>query len=177
MELEELRYDIMMEQKKGLPFMMSAVLIWLMIAVVASLDIPLGLKNTIIFCCSCPLMPLAYGFGKLIKVGIFSKKNPLSNLGLLFTLNQMLYLLIVMWTYSSHPEKMVMVYAMVFGAHLLPFSWIYCSKSYAFFSIVDTIVALIVGCYLNAVAVAMVLVVMEALLVVSLVLELKRQAE
>lgn len=177
MKLEELRYDIMMNQKKGLPFMMAAVLIWTMIAVVSTLSLPMGLKNTIIFCCSCPLMPLAFMFGKIIKVDIFSRKNPLSNLGLLFTLNQMLYLLIVMWICSANPEKMVMVYAMVFGAHLLPFSWLYRSKAYAVFSIADTFLALIVGCIFNAVAVAIVLVAMEAMLVLSLSLELKKQTE
>ncbi len=35
-------------------------------------------------------MPLAMIFGKIVNVDLFSKKNPLSNAGLLFTMNQML---------------------------------------------------------------------------------------
>lgn len=176
MKLEELKDEIIADQKKGLPFMMAAVLIWTMIAVVSNMTMPMATKNTIIFCCSCPLMPLAFIFGKLLNVNIFSRKNPLANLGLLFTLNQMLYLLIVMWVFNAEPTHMVMVYAMVFGAHLLPFSWLYRSKAYCFFSIAEAFVALIVGCLFNSVVVALVLVAMEAMLVVSLFLELRKNA-
>jgi hypothetical protein len=57
----------------------------------------------------------------------------------------MLYLLIAMWIYPTIPEKMLMVIAMIFGAHLLPYSWLYKSKAYMLFSIVISISALIVG--------------------------------
>jgi len=42
-------------------------------------------------------------------------------LGVLFSVNQLLYLLIAMWIYPTVPEEMVMVLAMIFGAHLLPY--------------------------------------------------------
>lgn len=40
------------------------------------------------------LVPLAYLISKLIGVDFQNKDNPLSNLGLLFTINQILYILI-----------------------------------------------------------------------------------
>ena len=57
----------------------------------------------------------------------------------------MVYLLIAMWVYSAVPEKMLMVYAMIFGAHLMPYSWLYRSRTYLVLSIVIPILALIVG--------------------------------
>ena len=50
-----------------------------------------------------------------------------------------------MWVFSAVPEKMLMVYAMIFGAHLLPYSWVYQSKSYMLMSILVPILALVVG--------------------------------
>ncbi|WP_408609493.1 MULTISPECIES: DUF7010 family protein [Eisenbergiella] len=48
--------------------------------------------------------------------------------------------------YSAVPEKMLMVLAMIFGGHLLPFGWLYKSKSYMYSSIIVTISVLIIGC-------------------------------
>ena len=93
--MNELRKEIAIQQKKGLPFIMTSVIIWLLILLVSILDINMNMKNLLVFCCSCPLLPLSWIIGKLIKVDIFSKENPLGQLGFIFTLNQMIYLLIV----------------------------------------------------------------------------------
>ncbi len=86
-------------------------------------SLPILTKNLFTFCCTAPLIPLAYMISKAIKVEFTNKKNPLTNLGVLFSLNQMLYLLIAMWIYQEVPEKMLMVLAMIFGAHLMPYGW------------------------------------------------------
>lgn len=172
--LDELRDDITKSQRKGLPFIMASVIIWSMILVVTQLDLSVETRNLITFCCSCPLMPLACIFGKKLKVDIFEKNNPLTKLGLLFTINQMLYLLIVMWAFSAVPEKMVMIYAIVFGAHLLPYSWLYKSKGYVIFSIIEPIAALATGCIFGSGIVAAVMIVAEISFTIVLFLEEKK---
>lgn len=174
MNLEELRNDISLKQKKGLPFIIASVVIWLLITIVSILDIPVVTKNLLVFCCSAPLMPISMLIAKIIKVNIFQKENPLGNLGFLFTMNQMLYLLIVMWVFSAVPEKMVMVYAMVFGAHLLPYSWLYKSKAYMVFAIAIPFVALTLGSMFNDLVVASALSVVEIVFTCILVQEVKR---
>ena len=174
MSLEELRNDICLKQKKGLPFIMTSVVIWTLISIVSLLDIPVSTKNMLVFCCSAVLMPISMLIAKIIKVNIFSKENPLGNLGFLFTMNQMLYLLIVMWVFTAVPEKMVMVYAMVFGAHLLPYSWLYKSKAYMMFAITIPFIALILGIMYNALIVALVLTIIEILFTFILVQEVKQ---
>ena len=110
MSLDELRNDIIIKQKKGLPFIITSVVIWLLITVVAALDINIAMKNILVFCCSTPMLPLSWLIGKKIGVDIFSKDNELGNLGFLFTMNQILYLLIVIWVFNAVPDKMIMVY-------------------------------------------------------------------
>ncbi|MDO5138208.1 MAG: hypothetical protein Q4D71_07060 [Oscillospiraceae bacterium] len=177
MSLEELRDDICIKQKKGLPFIAASVVIWILITVVCLLDLPLMTRNMLVFCCAVPLLPLAFLVGKIIKVDIFSNENPLGKLGFLFTMNQMLYLLIVMWVYSAVPEKMVMVHAMVFGAHLLPYSWLYKSKAYMIFAIAIPFIALILGCVFNGLAVAATLLVIEIVFVLLLVREVMQMEQ
>lgn len=174
MNLEELRNEITLKQKKGLPFICASVFIWFLILIVVVLDLPQQQENMLVFCCSCPLMPIAWLIGKLLKVDIFEKSNPLGNVGFLFTCNQFLYLLIVMWVFSAVPDKMVMVYAMVFGAHLLPYSWLYKSISYRIFSIIIPIVSLMIGCMFSALFVAATVLMVEILFVIVLFIELHK---
>ena len=174
MELEKLRDEITAEQKKGLPFIITSVVIWALITVVYLLDLPVMTRNLLTFCCAAPLLPLSFLAGKIIKVDIFSNSNPLGKLGLLFTLNQLLYLLIVMWVYSAVPDKMLMVYAMVFGAHLFPYSWLYKSRTYMVFAIAIPFVALILGLYFGGLVISVTLTLAELLFVVLLFRELKK---
>ena len=93
--LDELRSDIAIKQKKGLPFICTSIIIWLLILIVILLDLPQNTENLLVLCCSCPLLPISWAIGKILKVDIFDKSNPLGNVGFLFTCNQFLYLLIV----------------------------------------------------------------------------------
>lgn len=180
MNLDELRNDIIIKQKKGLPFIITSVVIWLLITVVAALQIDIMLKNILVFCCSMPLLPLAWKLGKKMGVDIFSKANELGSLGLLFTMNQVIYLLIVMWVFNAVPDKMIMVYAMVFGAHLLPYSWLYKSKSYRIFAVIIPVLALVLGNMFNGFVVSGTLAIVGIIFVISLYNEfklfMKRQA-
>jgi hypothetical protein len=104
-----------------------------MVLIVHSTSMEIINKNLFTFCCTSVLFPIALLISKILKIDFQNKSNPLTKAGILFSVNQMLYILIVMWVYSAIPHKMVMVFAMIFGAHLMPFSWLYDSKSYLFF--------------------------------------------
>lgn len=174
MELNELIKDCARRQKKGLHFILTSILIWAMICAVHLTDMPINTKNLITFCCSAVLFPLAWMLSKVLKIDFEGKGNPLTKAGILFSINQMLYILIVMWVYAAVPEKMVMVYAMVFGAHLMPFSWLYDSRSYMVFSIVVPILSLIVGLIYPPAVLAALMIVIEAVFSVCLFQECKK---
>ena len=174
MELNELIKDCACRQKKGLHFILTSILIWAMICAVHLTDMPINTKNLITFCCSAVLFPLAWMLSKVLKIDFEGKGNPLTKAGILFSINQMLYILIVMWVYAAVPEKMVMVYAMVFGAHLMPFSWLYDSRSYMVFSIVVPILSLIVGLIYPPTVLAALMIVIEAVFSACLFQECKK---
>lgn len=174
MNLEEMRLDCAVKQKKGLHFIIASVIIWLGVLVVHLTPLPILTKNLLTFCMTAPLMPLAYMISRIIKVDFTNKENPLTHLGVLFSLNQMLYLLIAMWVYPTVPEKMVMILAMIFGAHLLPYSWLYQSKSYIVFSIAIPIVILIIGVNFQPYSVAGLMMLFEILFSLLLSSEVRK---
>ena len=167
--LNVLKKDAQETMKKGLPFTLASVVIWGLILVVQSLDLDLSVKNMCTFVCCVLLMPLAILFAKIVGADIFRKTpNPVNKLALLNTMNQFLYILIVMWAFSRAPEYMVMVYAMVFGAHLLPFSWVYDSKAYLVLSITEAVGALVIGSLWGSIPVAAFIVCAEIVLSILL---------
>ena len=143
--LEQTKKACARGQKRGLHFIMASVIIWALVAIVHFTNLPIVTKNLLTFCCTCPLMPLAWMLSKPLGITFSDKENPLSPLGIVMSMAQIPYLLIVMWVYAAVPEKMVMTLAMVFGAHLLPFGWLYDSKVYYFMTAAITVGALILG--------------------------------
>ena len=101
MELSELRRDCAVKQQRGLHFILASVFIWAGIFALHLSSLSLGAKNLFTFCLSAPLMPIAYGLSRLLKIDFQNKANPLMPLGILFSVNQMLYLLIAMWVFDA----------------------------------------------------------------------------
>ena len=171
MNLEDLRIDCAIKQKRGIHFISASIVIWLLVMMVQFLDLPILTKNLLTFCCTAPLLPLAFLMSKLLKIQFQDKSNPLNNLGILFSINQILYLLIAMWIYPTVPEKMLMVIAMIFGAHLLPYSWLYKSKTYMIMSVLIPIASLIVGCNSTRLILALMMLVFEIIFTALLIIE------
>lgn len=173
MILEELREDCAIKQKKGIHFIIASILVWTAVIFVQQTDLPILTKNLFTFCCTVPLLPVAYIISKILKIEFSDKNNKLNELGFLFSLNQMLYLIIAMWVYSAVPDKLVMVIAIIFGAHLLPYSWLYKSKSYFVAACLIPILSLIIGCIFNGFVLSIVMVIIEVVFTISLTFEIR----
>jgi hypothetical protein len=174
MNLLELRLDCAKKQKMGLHFILASVFIWCVVLGLHLTDLPILTKNLFTFCSTAPLVPLAFILSKLLKIDFQNKENPLTNLGILFSANQMLYLLIAMWVYPTVPDKMLMVIAMIFGAHLMPYSWLYKSKAYMAFSVAIPVAALLVGLNYEPYVLAAMMIFVEIVFCFCLVLENNR---
>lgn len=172
--LNKLKIEYAVKQKKGLPFIMASAVLWIIMLIAFLTDLDIAIKNIIAMCCSALLMPVGMLFGKIIKVNIFSKESPLSSLSVVAALNQLLYLPIVLWAMYAVPDKMIMVYAMVVGAHFLTYYWIYFSPTYFYASIIIPIVSLISGIYFSQVIVCLAFVVFDILICIFLCLENKQ---
>ena len=174
MELDELRIDISKRGKKGLHFIMASVIIWCAVLVVWLLPIKdIATKNLLTFCFTAPLPPLAYMISRIIKAEFSTSDNPLNKLGVLFSCNQFLYILIAMWVYPTVPDKMVMVLAIIFGAHLLPFGWLYQSNAYLVMSVLISLTTLIIGIMFSAVVVSIAMILFEIIFSIWLMIENK----
>lgn len=171
--LQQLRKDVAKKQKKGLHFIAASVFIWIAILCIQASSMPVTTKNLYTFFCSAPLVPLAYFISRLIRVEFRDKNNPLSSLGFLFTMNQVLYILISMWVYAAVPDKFLMVYAMIFGAHLLPYGWLYQSVTYYVISVIISIVVLILGLCGSPIIVAVFMIIAEVIFCCCLIIENK----
>ena len=181
MNLKDLKKDCAQKQKKGIHFIIASVVIWIMVLIVQLTDLPVQLtdlpiltKNLLTFCCTAPLLPIAFLISKILKIQFQDKSNPLNYLGILFSANQMIYLLIAMWIYPTLPDKMLMVIAMIFGAHLLPYSWLYNSKTYMVLSIIIPILSLIVGLNFANYTLAIMMILIEIIFSILLSFENKR---
>ena len=171
----ELKREAMILQKKGLSFMMASVVIWAAVTIVRSLPVDIMTKNLYTFYCPGLLIPCVIIFSLMIGAKPFSNRsNPFNKLGLLNTINQMLYLLIVMWAFSQKPDAMLMLFAMVFGAHLLPFSWLYESKTYLVMSLVTTIGSMLISIFLPEVYVGIFMIVCQIVMSALLLIECKK---
>ena len=78
MNLEELKRDCAIKQKKGLHFILGSIAIWGLMAIIHMTDLPILTKNMLTFCATAPLVPIAYLISRLIKVEFSDKKNPLN---------------------------------------------------------------------------------------------------
>ena len=169
-----LRDDCITTQKKGIHFILSSVVIWGLILIAFMTDWPIFYKNLAIFACSVLLMPLALVFSKILGIDFSNKKNPLTNLGIIFSVNQIVYILIAMWSFVAAPKFMIMIYAIIFGAHLMPYGWLYRSKCYFIASITIPLVALTSAIYCPLATVAISVWVMDVVFCIGLWLENRR---
>jgi len=165
--------DNCLKQKKGINFILSSMVIWSLVILIFSLNISLQLQNVLTCFSSGLLMPLAYLFSKPLHIDFQNKSNPLTKLGVIMAVNQVLYILIAMWAFYSAPDKFIMVYAIIMGAHFLPYGWLYRSQSYYAFSIIIALSSLLVGLRFSSLFVAISVLALECVMVSLLVRENK----
>lgn len=173
--LNALRKDAAVMQRRGLPFMMASVVLWtgIMLSRIFMKDI--HSMNLFVFMSSAFLMPVATIFGKIIKADIYKKtSNPVNKLGFLCNINQFLYLPIAMWAFSDHPHSMLLIYAIIFAAHLLPFSWVYDSKIYFYGSIIESVGVIFVAYAFGYPVATGFIVIMQLIVCIGLIRDIRR---
>lgn len=144
-DLTELKRQYARSQKCGAHFISASLIIWIFISAVNWMDMTQYYKNVLSLYSSALLVPLALVFSKIYKIRFSDKENPLNYAGLLFALNQMLYLLAVILVWLVKPEQMITAYAIVVGAHFLPYSWLYDSLTYRVVAILIPVAAFLLA--------------------------------
>lgn len=147
--LNELLEDICLKQKKGLPFILASTCIWLVISVIAFLPLELLARNIATLSCGAMMFPLSFLWSKILKVDLFCKDNALVKGLIIATNNQILYIFICIILMIKAPNLVLPSYALIYGAHLLPYSFFYHSKAYQVLSGLICVVIMIALVFLR----------------------------
>jgi len=144
-ELQKLKVELAIKAKKGSDFIIAAALVWLAIAIIWSTSISAYNKSVITFMVGAGLLPLAFGFSKLLKTEWKIENNPLQPLGLWLNFAQLFYFPFLVFVLLMLPDYFVMTYAIITGAHLFPYAWLYDDYSYAVIAGLISASSLIIG--------------------------------
>lgn len=72
MNLDELKKDCSIKQKKGIHCIIASIVIWSMVLVVQLTNLPMLTKNLLTFCCTAPLLPLSFLVSKILKIQLLA---------------------------------------------------------------------------------------------------------
>lgn len=130
-EFDNLKIDLSLKAKSGVDFILAATIIWFGITCIWTLPIATYDKCVLTFITGGIMLPLAGLFSKLLKTNWKVKNNPLQQLGLWFNFAQLFYFPILIFLIAKKPDYFISAYAIITGAHLFPYAWLYKEISYA----------------------------------------------
>lgn len=143
LNIDLLRDQYSVETKKGLGFIISATIFWMLMILVGFFE-----NNTLRIICyfagGAIIFPLGLLFSKLLNALEYTD-NSLGVLGVILNIIQILFFPLVWGAIFYKIEALPWFLAVISGAHLLPYAWLYRSKTYIFSSIVIAIGSAIIG--------------------------------
>ncbi len=146
--LRELKIEINLKAKKGVDFVFAASLVWGIIFLIWEfLKYTSYEKSVLTFMIGAILLPLALLLSKLLKTNWKIKANPLQPLGLWLNFAQLLYFPFLIFTLIKCPDYFIMAYAIITGAHLFPYAWLYDEILYAIISGLISVGALLIALF------------------------------
>ncbi|WP_101843535.1 hypothetical protein [Halobacillus sp. Marseille-P3879] len=148
--IQQLRLELALINKNGLPFLGAAFVVWLIITLVFSLSFNLNDKNIIMLFSTGITFPLAVLLSKLLKVDWKDKSNPLSILGLYLNVAQFIYFPLLFLVFVKYSVDTVTAFAIITGAHLFPYGWLYNTKVFYIMAPIITITTAGIGIFISS---------------------------
>ncbi len=147
--VQDLKLEIQLQAKNGIDFILSAGILWFVISYVWTLEYSSNHKSIITFMVGAILLPLAFGLSKLLKTNWKVKDNPLQPLGLCLNFAQLVYFPFLIFILIKYPNYFIMAYAIITGAHLFPYAWLYNEIGYAVWALIISIGTLLITLNVN----------------------------
>ncbi|MGV8980995.1 DUF7010 family protein [Clostridium sp.] len=145
MNIDELKNELAIRCKNGLPFLLSATVIWSIVLVIFLLPYKIEGKNILTLYSTSIMFPLSILCSKIIRADWRANDNPLGMLGLYLNLAQLMYFPILAFTFYKNPNQMIIFFAVITGAHLFPYGWYYNAKAYMVMAPVMSILIIVIG--------------------------------
>lgn len=147
MNITQMKVALSIKGKNGLPFILSAVIVWIVITIIFLQTNDIVSKNVTMLISTGIMFPIAVIIAKIIKAEWrFSTDDiPIADLGLYINLAQFFYFPILFWAFAKNPTEMIVFFAIITGAHFYPYGWFYKTKVYYIFAPIISITIAIVG--------------------------------
>lgn len=149
LELQKLRLELAVKNKKGSDFILSASLIWFAIAFIWSTPATAYQNSVYTLIIGSFMLPMAFGLSRILKTSWKVVDNPLQPLGLWLNFAQLFYFPFLVFVLLILPDYFVMTYAIITGAHLFPYAWFYDDNTYAIMAGIISASSLILGLNLD----------------------------
>ncbi|WP_027963682.1 DUF7010 family protein [Halalkalibacillus halophilus] len=143
-DLNEIRKDLSIRGKNGIPFILAAIIIWSIVTVIFLLPLDLHTQNIAMLFSTGLMFPLAILFSSVMKADWKLENNPFANLGVILNVAQLMYFPVIVWAISVSPEQAVVFFAIIVGAHFFPYGWFYNAKGYYVMAPVISVVVLFI---------------------------------
>ena len=125
------RRELSTKAKNGVNFILAAAVVWSLVAFVWTLPYSAYHRSIFTFIAGSLLLPLAWVLSKVLHTQWSIPGNPLEPLGLWLNFAQLCYFPMLVFILLRYPDHFVMTLAIITGAHLLPYAWVYDAKPYA----------------------------------------------
>ncbi len=142
---QEMRTEIVLRNKNGINFILSASVCWIIIAFIWMGHADSGKLVLYSFMATMPMLPLAFLLGKVFNTSWKIENNPLNDLGLWLNIAQLFYFPLLIVVLMKNNYDMPMALAIITGAHFFPYAWFYQTKSFAVMAGVISIGAAYIG--------------------------------
>lgn len=149
-ELEKLKLEIQLNAKNGIDFIISAAIVWFGIFIIWTLDYQAYDKSIFTFIFGAILLPLAFGFSKILKTNWKVENNQLQPLGLWLNFAQLIYFPFLIFILIKYPDYFIMAYTIITGAHLFPYAWFYDEMGYVVSAILISVGSLLIALNVTA---------------------------
>lgn len=145
---DELRIELSIKLKNGIPFLLGGCVVWLLIFVIWIFGKNIFYNNLSTAILSGMVSIFAFVFSKITKIPYSVPENPLGILGLILSLSSIFYIPFNFLLLFKVPDYFVISLATITGAHFFPYFWFYKTKWYGIFAGVITVSIFLMGVFL-----------------------------
>lgn len=149
-EFTKQKVELSLKAKRGIDFIISASLVWLLITYIWTLGLSAYDKSVLTFIVGSLMLPMALLLSKLFKTQWKIENNPLQPLGLWLNFAQLFYFPFLIFILIKSPEYFVMTYAIITGAHLFPYGWLYNNLAYSVLAGVISVGSFMLALFIDA---------------------------
>ncbi len=142
--VHEARESLALSTRRGVPLILSGILFWTIAGIFGSF-LPEKMVLWVYIFGVGLVFPVGILLSLAMKIDIFAKGNPLGALAGILGGMQILFAPIIIMLFFKEPSWVPFALGVLNGAHFLPYSWVYGSKTYIFQSVATTVVSTLSG--------------------------------